>query len=799
MGRKIYFSSAPCAAGKTHQLVKRGCDLVKQGRNVLFLQPTKLLIEKTKTEEFGRLAEPPLVKVFHTDTVGQGVAHQLAEYLADPEDRPHVVMATHQALPRIPFLSTARDWPLLIDEVPQVDRELAHIVPSTHPLITDHLRVAQHDGVYGRVMLGGSSEAVNTLVRNPEEDELLEKFRETANVLTTKHWLSFVHLEQFNDLLAAKAKTLTIHSVLMPSILNDFHSVLIAGANFEDTGLFAFWSKLGIRFELDENFAEALRYRKHENGHLATIHFALDRNWSRHLLQKYTEGKSNLERLRDAAKEILEERPFLWQANKAVPDNFFDRGQRLPNNPLGLNDFAKVHDIVFLSALNPSPAHAKFLRSRGLTDEEIERQGYCGVAYQAVMRTSLRDATDLSPKNVIVPDERVAQYLSNMLPGAILKKMNTGIVDEVNKGGRPRVHQNNAEKMRRRREAESEKRSKLLAQVFHPMVVQDEVDQGCSPDDAMRRNETISLYRGSVSRDQHFWASIFSNIKSTTPACYLSCKTAQHFVLAMETVHKRHIAEKAANPLFSPAIFDPNQSSTSKRGRENIVYLQNLVLDFENGELLPEEIPNLFPDLRLIVTNTYGHSSSSPRFRVIILTSKTIGPDAYEALWDAVANKLRDAGYIKSPKGKSSLQKSGLDHSKRTPTSLFYLPAQAENPAESFFRVYSDGNRQLLEPGIWLRNMRLNVPDEPNIVVVHPSACDQAAFEAAIKKWRQAEPGRGNDQFYLLAVELKRLGLTESEIKQTLVQEANFGRSPAERQDQIPSIMNSLRKKRPTE
>ena len=185
MGRKINFASAPCGSGKTFQLVRRSCQLVQESRKVLFLQPTKLLIEKTKVEEYGRLPEPPPIKVFHGDTVGQNVAHQLAEYLADPEDRPHVVMATHQVLPRIPFLSNPREWALLIDEIPQVDREQAHVVPSTHPLITDHIQVAQHDGVYGRVMLG-NPDAIQTLARNPDDDELLERFRETASILTTK-------------------------------------------------------------------------------------------------------------------------------------------------------------------------------------------------------------------------------------------------------------------------------------------------------------------------------------------------------------------------------------------------------------------------------------------------------------------------------------------------------------------------------------------------------------------------------------------------------------------------------------
>ena len=175
----IGYASAPCGAAKTYGLVQRANRLVREGHNVLLLQPTKLLIDKTRIEEFGRLDNPPPIKVFHGDTVGAGVAHQLADYLADPEDRPHVVMATYQALPRLPFLPNTSSWHLMIDEVPQVDREQSHIVPSTHPLITDHMQVEQHDGVYGRVM-PTSREAVRTLARNPDEDELLERFRRNS-------------------------------------------------------------------------------------------------------------------------------------------------------------------------------------------------------------------------------------------------------------------------------------------------------------------------------------------------------------------------------------------------------------------------------------------------------------------------------------------------------------------------------------------------------------------------------------------------------------------------------------------
>lgn len=412
--------------------------------------------------------------------------------------------------------------------------------------------------------------------------------------------------------------------------------------------------------------------------------------------------------------------------------------------------------------------------------------------------TSLRDVTDKNPKNIIVPDERLAQYLADMLPGATLANLDTGIADQVDRGGRPRVHQDNAEKMRRRREKESKIRADLLAEVFVRGKPQNEVAAGCSPSDsAMHRNETpISLYIGSVSQDQHFWATIFSHIKSSKPEAYLSCASREHFAEAMAAAHGRHVVSKEANLLFSPAIFDPFRSTAGNRGRDNILYLQNIVLDFEKGDLQPTDMADLFPDLQLIVTNSHRHTREAPRFRSIILTDTTVGPTAYEALWDALANKLLEAGYAKSPRSTSKLKKSGLDHSKRAATSLFYLPAQAANEPDSFFTFYDDDHRQPLDAEAWLRNVQIQTPTESGPSYDRVTLISDAARAAAIATWRESAPGRGNDAFYSLAVELIRLGMTAEEIEQILRQEANFGRSPQERLNQIPSIMASLGKKR---
>ena len=145
---------------------------------------------------------------------------------------------------------------------------------------------------------------------------------------------------------------------------------------------------------------------------------------------------------------------------------------------------------------------------------------------------------------------------------------------------------------------------------------------------------------------------------------------------------------------------------------------------------------------------------------------------------------------IVTPRSASTFKRSGLDHSKRAATSLFYLPAQAEEANDSFFKFYDDGPRRPLEPEAWLRNVRLETPSEPGLD--GNRLVNGTEMAAAIAQWRGSPPGMGNDAFYALAMELARLGMTTNEVEQILLQEAHFGRSPAERRNQIPSIIRSL-------
>jgi hypothetical protein len=286
---------------------------------------------------------------------------------------------------------------------------------------------------------------------------------------------------------------------------------------------------------------------------------------------------------------------------------------------------------------------------------------------------------------------------------------------------------------------------------------------------------------------------------ASAPLAYMRLFDEETFIFVLRQLHQRQIESKETSWLMSPAIFDPNRVKGTARGHGNIVYLQNLWLDFENGDLTPDEFPKLFPRTRMILTNTFRHTAARPRYRVIIPTTDQLTSETYLLLYELIAGKLEDAGYAvprRKPKaGHAARQQSGLDWSKRLPTSLFYLPSQAADPSQSFFRDYNEALRVPLDPIPWISNGPM--PLQPELgecpdLNDDGREIDEAQVQTAISNWRSSPQGFGNDNFFKFALDLRRAGMNTGQIETMLRSEAAFGRSPNERRAQIPSIIKSL-------
>jgi hypothetical protein len=297
---------------------------------------------------------------------------------------------------------------------------------------------------------------------------------------------------------------------------------------------------------------------------------------------------------------------------------------------------------------------------------------------------------------------------------------------------------------------------------------------------------------------------IYAHKQSPEPLAYLKWQGEEAYVAVLAAAYVRRLRSKADNYLISPAVFDPNPNPIDgkRRGEANIVCCRHIVMDFENGDLAPKELPALFPDLRMVITNSFSSTKEKPRFRAIIPTDQPMRPDAYRAIYDCIATKLEDGGYYVGNRRRRGAKKpSGLDWSKRNAAALFYLPCIAQAKGASFFAYYDDAGRKTLNPVTWLKNTTPGAdeplewwwgesPDQQRLREV-----DHAFVDASRREWRATPKRQGNTAFFRLGINLRKAGLSAAEIRRILTEEAEYAHSPKDRRAQIPAIMHTLFKR----
>jgi hypothetical protein len=134
---------------------------------VLFVQPTKHLIQKTITDELQPLEPAYPVRAIHgdTDLETNSVIGDIVNHLQSTDrDRGEVLFITHAAFFRVPYFENKGEWVLLMDEAPQVDVFEEFVLPETHHLLTLHLTLVPGGPVYGLLV------ASEDLIADDEEN-----------------------------------------------------------------------------------------------------------------------------------------------------------------------------------------------------------------------------------------------------------------------------------------------------------------------------------------------------------------------------------------------------------------------------------------------------------------------------------------------------------------------------------------------------------------------------------------------------------------------------------------------------
>lgn len=791
----IQFLDALAGAGKTRTLSRYAIRLAKAGELVLFVQPSRQLIDATVRDEFGADQRGFSIRGIHggncTDVVQTIIQNMKACRLGEGS----VLFITHEAFMRLPYIENRRHWHLIFDEVPTVDATDRFNLPETHRMITTALRLEPYDAAYGKIVPDDDATVpLKQLARNPRGDDVWGLFKNLASRVLSPHWDVFALQSNYRDLLRGERDThqLVTHSLLKPSLFFGFKQVIVASALFTESMLYKLWTAQGVALTpVAGRMLEELRYQQHSNGSAVTIRYIIDRHWSKSLRDKAfcLEGedvsRSLGDRLPALILDTLSSERFAWMGNTDLPDDYFGipEAVRLPNSPHGLNGFQQLHNVVVLSALNATPAHFRFMEMRGISADELHTASYRTAVYQAAMRISIRNPVDETPKSIIVMDAGTAHWLAELLPGSRIEEQSSSqFVIPVSPVGRPRRHASDADRVRAHRR--KKRHLALLGSHCHG-------------------GAGVALSFGTT----------YASIYDTDPLLYLNAETVEAFIALLREAHDRAISSKQDNFLMSPAHFIPDAPDPdalgceTRRGLANIQHVNGIWLDNDGGDLSPEEFSRLLPQLRMVMWNTYSSTPKCLRWRCFIPTTAVMGVEDYDCIVRQIAMLLRHSGFrsvqeiAERPLG--TVRRHGFDIGKFNAAALFYAPCQAAEPAHSFFIDYCDTHRAPLDVVEWLKNdvAALAARKDCNSITDEFRWNGGSSLQttekisdtnSAITRWRNTPQGRGHFSFYRLAHDLRRSGMPPEVARSRLTVEARHAKSPRERTSEIPDLVKRV-------
>jgi len=843
----IYTVDALAGSGKTYQAINYALKRAHYDKQkiVIVLKSKQLMAEAIKTatkfkQQLRSFIELSAISSDHLGINANGEAFTsvqaaILSHLQNSQNHlGEVLLITEVAFLQIPYWHKRWNWHCICDEIPVVSSAYTLNIADHYKLLTQHLKLEPATPSHSHVSVLGDKSVLNAFSNNKNRDDINKYFAPIASEILSKHHnvytLNSSYYRVLNKSSLNGSYQLHFFSVLKPSIFGSnqqitdagqfdaFKSVTIMGACFKDSLLYYLWSQFDVEFSEHEEICASLRYARHECGKRLKIKYVFEQNWSkrkRDQTQRVGTGiLSNLDVLLTAIEHEFSGNDFVYMVNKDVEIDVKQKlsligGQQLPNSPYGLNSYQHLHYATVISALNTTPAHYSFLSEMGIDGDAVREGQYHQACYQAIMRTSLRDSNATEPVTIIVCDKSAALSLQALFAGATVSSIITGINEpEKRRVGRPIAKS-------KKSRAEIEKQARNTKKQIRQMIAQ--IHDGIAIDPA--EYNAIAIKCRSDNRDfaqlKLLNSSVFSCVSSSSNRCksdvfsipvFKSIYSSQPdqqmpinifdidgFIGELELASKEPLTEKRKNALISTTEFDSNLSTETSRGLENISRIWGIWLDIDGGAMPKHEIPDLFPDLKMAVFNSYTKGN----YRIFIPTTKCMSIGEYADIMQIIVNRVQShapdfeilqakaenrkpRNYVSNKIADKQTKfskipnpKHGIDLSKLNPSSLFYMPSLCEDPKESFFNYYNETQRHVLDHNRWLEtheigsskieelifDEELQLTKQPNVEtvdnLVQLSQADQNTaqiIENAMNEYRSIIDGQNRHNGFFKAI-----------------------------------------------
>ena len=547
------------------------------------------------------------------------------------------------------------------------------------------------------------------------DDEMNDLLADPAARILDPDWQVYVSTEQIERIKNGKRNArLSMCGVLDTHVFERFETVTFLGANLEQSVAYRLLTQQGVTFKPHTGIMVHLTQDRFPGSQVEVIYCTEDR-WSkqrRDTSVKMNDGRTLTigEAIIEAAMQEVGEESFVYLQNKDKDieddDNssLANRGVKLPHSSHGLNDFGDINNGVVIPALLPMPVVFGFFDDIcHLNSDEVVASICHEQVHQALGRL-IRDMKSPDHKKLICADRAAADYVAACYPGAIIRAATQLFqLADAPQRGRPKLYASHAEQM-------AEFRSKHKAELCRQLR---SVNGGCD-ENIYLSNEFVTPQSGA-----QLGGSFIPNIYSRPRMNSEGAIAAADFMDWIAQLHGRRCAKHEA-ALWSPAEFVDKPDVETHRGNANITRMWGIWIDAENGDLMPDELAEMFPQWQMVAYNSASSTISDPRYRSVIPTTAALTPDVHREIMRQIEKSLNKRGYYSKKQLAKRAERGlggkahGFDISKFTPCSMFYLPAQAVAGDEhSFFLRYEGGARKPIDPWHYVQHSILDHRPEP--------------------------------------------------------------------------------------
>ncbi|WP_286902080.1 DEAD/DEAH box helicase family protein [Vreelandella sedimenti] len=243
------------------------------------------------------------------------------------------------------------------------------------------------------------------------------------------------------DVEAARIYTL---SVINKAVLQKFNSVTILAALFDMSELRKYLEIAGFTIKY-KKFSDR-ETEKHTNGSRLKIHCLTYRNNSLNFKSLISDSqKMDNEDLMVTylMQNVIKDNKFIFNNNVAARDKrVYTHYQALPHQhemdgqgvlvtaTAGVNKYSHINYALYTSSRNIDNAEKQIIEKFGIDEAYANADRNLLAAYQFIARTSIRDPHATDDVHICVIDNRTAEFLASLYPGAeIIKHEVPGLED----------------------------------------------------------------------------------------------------------------------------------------------------------------------------------------------------------------------------------------------------------------------------------------------------------------------------------------------------------------------------------